>query len=370
MMRNRKNQILVLLAFSLIALGFIASKVCFAEDDLCETIVARGIEYMRSEGQAEDGSFTSYAGIGPTALITTALLRNGLGIDDPMTADALAFLEQYVQVDGGIYNPEGLFRNYETCLTMMCFTEANEDGRYDETLSKAEQFIRGLQWDEGEDRSPDDAYYGGAGYGEHGRPDMSNTTFFVEAMNAVGVDEDDEALQRALVFISRCQNLETEHNTTPFAAKNPDGGFYYTAAAGGESKAGETPNGGLRSYASMTYAGLKSMIHAGVEVDDPRVKAAVAWIEQHYTLEENPGMEAAGLYYYYNVFAKTMNVMEIDQFEDADGRTHDWKAEIVSELAERQQENGAWINDDNPRWLEGDPNLVTGYALMSLGYCR
>ena len=120
----------------------------------------------------------------------------------------------------------------------------------------------------------------------------------------------------------------------------------------------------------MTYAGLKSMIHAGVEADDPRVKAAVEWIEQHYTLEENPGLEAAGLYYYYNVFAKTMDAMEIDQFEDADGETHDWRTEIVAELAERQQENGAWINSDNPEWLEGDPNLVTGYALMALAYCQ
>ena len=37
-------------------------------------------------------------------------------------------------------------------------------------------------------------------------------------------------MKKALVFVSRCQNLETEHNTTPFAAKIPDGGFYYTCA--------------------------------------------------------------------------------------------------------------------------------------------
>ena len=111
-------------------------------------------------------------------------------------------------------------------------------------------------------------------------------------------------MQKALIFVSRCQNLESEHNTLPWAAKNPDGGFYYTAAAGGESPAGKTPNGGLRSYGSMTYAGLKSMIYAGVGRDDPRVKAATKWIEQHYDLSNNPGMGPSGLYYYYQTFAK------------------------------------------------------------------
>jgi squalene-hopene/tetraprenyl-beta-curcumene cyclase len=52
----------------------------------------------------------------------------------------------------------------------------------------------------------------------------------------------------------------------------------------------------LRSYASMTYAGLKSMIYAGLTPDDPRVKAAVAWLAKNYTLESNPGLGDAGLY--------------------------------------------------------------------------
>jgi len=40
----------------------------------------------------------------------------------------------------------------------------------------------------------------------------------------------DEAVQKALRFVSRCQNLETAHNTLPFAPLVNDGGFYYTAA--------------------------------------------------------------------------------------------------------------------------------------------
>ena len=180
---------------------------------------------------------------------------------------------------------------------------------------------------------------------------------------------DSEAIRRALIFVSRCQNLETEHNTTPFASKNPDGGFYYTPAAGGTSQAGETPQGGLRSYGSMTYAGLKSMIYAGVEPDDPRVKAAIEWIGKNYDLETNPGMGSAGLYYYYHTFAKALAAIDQPTFVDQDGTRHHWRAELAEVLIEQQRPDGSWING-NERWLEGDPNLVTAYALMSLAYCR
>jgi squalene-hopene/tetraprenyl-beta-curcumene cyclase len=42
---------------------------------------------------------------------------------------------------------------------------------------------------------------------------------------------------------------------------------------------------------------------------------------------------------------------------------------LVEALAARQQPNGSWVNK-NERWLEGDPNLVTGYALLALSYCK
>jgi squalene-hopene/tetraprenyl-beta-curcumene cyclase len=31
--------------------------------------------------------------------------------------------------------------------------------------------------------------------------------------------------------------------------------------------------------------------------------------------------------------------------------------------------DGSWVNE-NPRWMEGDPNLVTAYALLALAYCQ
>ena len=108
------------------------------------------------------------------------------------------------------------------------------------------------------------------------------------------------------MFVSRCQNLESDHNRTALASKVNDGGFFYTVAAGGSSPAGKAADGGLRSYGSMTYAGLKSMIYAGLTASDPRVKAASEWIGRHYTVAENPGLGEQGLFYYYDTFAKTM----------------------------------------------------------------
>ena len=96
--------------------------------------------------------------------------------------------------------------------------------RYKKLLDGAEKYVKDLQWDEGEDKTKSDPFYGGAGYGKSKRPDLSNTSFLIDALKAAGRGPEDEALQKALVFVSRCQNLETEFNTTEFSAKNPDGG--------------------------------------------------------------------------------------------------------------------------------------------------
>ena len=248
-------------------------------------MVGQGVRFLEG-AQSEDGSYSSHAGTGVTSLITTALMRNGRTPQDPLVARSLKYLESQAHSNGGIYAEGSNHRNYETCLAVFCFAEANRDGKgkYDELLKKADKFLKGLQWDEEEGHESSSTSYGGAGYGNHSRPDLSNTSFLIDALKELGNEADDDAIQRALVFVSRCQNLETEHNQTEWAAKNPDGGFYYTVAAGGSSQAGNTPEGGLRSYGSMTYAGLKSMIYAGVGKDDPRVQAAREWITENYTL--------------------------------------------------------------------------------------
>ena len=326
----------------------------------------QAIEFLRST-QADDGSWTSPTAPGVGGLIATALLKSGVKPADPMLEKALRHLATFVQPDGGIYYIKSDHRNYETSICLMAFQAANGDHRYDQLVAGARDFLKKLQWDESEDVKPDDVRFGGAGYGKSQRPDLSNTAFLLDALKAAGVDKNDPAMKNAIIFVSRCQNLESEYNTTAFASKVNDGGFYYTPAAGGNSQAGPTENGGLRSYASMTYAGLKSMIYAGVDAKDPRVQAAFKWIQKHYSLDENPGMGQAGLFYYYHTFAKALDAMNLKTIEDAAGKKHDWRAELVNHLLSLQKENGSWVNPEK-RWYEGDPNMATAYALLTLAY--
>ena len=130
-----------------------------------------------------------------------------------------------------------------------------------------------------------------------------------------------------------------------------------------------TDNGGHSSYGSMTYAGLKSMVYAGLKKDDPRVAAATQWIRKNYTLKENPGMGQQGLFYYFQTMARTLQVLEVKNFEDAAGKSHDWRAELTARLKELQQPNGSWTNPAD-RWYEGDPNLVTAYCLIAIANAR
>ncbi|MFO0890069.1 MAG: hypothetical protein U0790_13130 [Isosphaeraceae bacterium] len=116
----------------------------------------------------------------------------------------------------------------------------------------------------------------------------------------------------------------------------------------------------------MTYSGLKSMIYAGLSKDDPRVKAALGFIRKHYyTVEENPGQGQRGLYYYYQTFARALALLGDREFVDAEGKSHDWRADLIVALAKRQGTSGSWVNSSDS-FMEGDPNIVTSYALLAL----
>jgi squalene-hopene/tetraprenyl-beta-curcumene cyclase len=189
------------------------------------------------------------------------------------------------------------------------------------------------------------------------------------------VPKDDPAYKKALIFVSRCQNLKGEYNKNiPWADKVNDGSFIYSAANGGQTKVIDKPgeDGALPGYGSMTYAGIKSLIYCGVDKKDERVKRAYAWIKKNYSVDKNPGMpeprEKWGLYYYYHTMAKCLDALGVDYVKDSKGKRHDWRADITRALGKRQRKDGSWVNMNH--WMESDPNLVTGYALMALSYCK
>ncbi len=354
-------------------------------DQAARDSIARGVAYLKST-QNEDGSWTPQPGPAVTAMAVTVLIDSGLvPADDPQVEKALAYILNHVQDDGGIHG--GILANYNTAISLSALDLVRDRPGMEETIRNAQNFLRGIQWDGQPDptgKAVDEThpFFGGAGYGRHGRPDMSNTQLMLQGLYDSGLDCKDPAFVRAVVFISRCQGIDSNELLGELIEQ--DGGFIYSTSINKdligvpESKANpdqmdEALNGqpvsGLRTYGSMTYAGFKSYIYAQLDPADPRVTQALNWIQNNYTLDANPGlpehMSQQGLYYYYMTFARALDAYGQTTIQTPDGVQHDWANDLVTALTSRQREDGSWTNDAD-RWMEGDPNLVTCYALIAL----
>lgn len=343
-----------------------------------EDTVGKAITFLRGT-QDDSGGWSTKLSPGVTGIVLTGLLKTGkVSVDDPMAARALKYIESLVNPTAKHIagkDAKVQLHNYVTCINVMALVEANKADKYKAVIGDAVQFLKQLQWDEGEGKDKDSDFYGGAGYDSKSRPDLSNTQFFLDALKAAGLPPDDPAFKKAEAFVSKAQNFKSEFNEQPWAGKINDGSFIYTPATGGATKVIDDPKpgDGLPGYGSMTYAGIKSLIYCGVDQKDPRIVKAIEWIKNNYSVDQNPGMPGVrkewGLYYYYHTMAKSLHVIGVDHVVDAKGIKHDWRKDITQALAKRQLANGSWDNQVD-RWMEGDANLVTGYALMALSYCR
>ena len=340
--------------------------------------IDRALDYLKT-AQEPDGSWAPKAGPAITALVARCFAEHpGYGPKHPIVRKALECVLKHRQPDGGIYDAGVGMRNYTTSICLMFLASLPEsDSEVRQAREQAVRFLKNLQWAEhrkgpdGKAITPDHVWYGGAGYGRHKRPDLSNTQMMLEALNQSGLPKSDPTYKKAVRFIERCQML-SETNDQLLARRASDGGFIYTPANGGESKAGTVTVDGqpmLRSYGSMTYAGFKSLLHANVSRDDVRVQRAWDWIRKHYTLNENPNMPGKqskqGLYYYYHVFARALNAWGKPSLTDAKGLEHDWRIDLCQKLVSLQRPEGYWVNEAD-RWMEGLPPLVTAYAVRAL----
>ena len=277
-----------------------------------------------------------------------------------------------VKPDGGIYN-KGL-SNYNTSIVMTALVAAHE-ARFEPTLLAARQFIV-----KGQVHAAGNPADGGFGYdagGDHA--DLSNTVYALEALyhsRTAGAKPDGTASpapgsdldwQAAIGFLQRCQNLP-EYNKEPWASDDPanKGGFVYLP---GKSTAGVTDLGNgkqaLRSYGTMTYAGLLSFVYADLKRDDPRVKAAYDWLRVNYSVDENPGMGQSGLYYHFDLMSKALTAYGVSDLALKDGKKANWREEVAKKLINLQNKDGFWQNE-NGRWYEKDPVLATAYSLIAL----
>ncbi len=341
-----------------------------------EQAIARGnnwlLEQQKEMGYWDDPGLPAF-----TALALNAIVRDpnfNKAQKYPANIEkAFQWLIQQQKQDGGIYNRGLGVYNTATSVTAMVAT-GRED--LEPALVKGRAYLVNSQWDVGEKGKTDNPNDGGIGYGsDDSYTNLSTTYLAIEAIalsdSVVGDgkygDQPKLNYEAALTFLSRCQNLE-ETNDQQWASNDPvnKGGVIY---APGQSKGEDviTKDGrvALRSYGSMTYVGMLSMIYAKVDMNDPRVKAMKSWLGDNYTLEENPGLGPQGIYYYFQAMAKALTAAQMDTLPLTDGTQVDWRKELGSKLLQLQRENGSWVND-NGRFMESNAVLVTAYSVLAL----
>ncbi len=367
---------------------------CFAIDEahraIGERVAQRAIEYLQAQQDSATGGWAVHPNA-PQLPGISAIVLQGMLLQPDRDASAdtiasgLAYLLSLRQEDGSIHG--GILPSYNTALSISALATADRQ-TYAQTIDAGTKFLARAQWagqmeESGDEINEDHPFFGGMGYGSHARPDLSNLSIGLQALRDAGVKGSDEAFQRALVFLQRTQMLDAV-NDMSYADGSQQGGFIYStgsdseSAGTGESKAGrleETIGEGkamsrLRAYGSMTYAGFKSYLYADLTRDDPRVRAAYDWIRRNYTVLENPGIGLDGYYYYLVTMSKALSAAEVTTLHTLEpdgekGEAADWANDLIARLAQLQQEDGSMrVLDD--RWMEDNPVLITGYALVAV----
>lgn len=335
-------------------------------------------------------TFPAFSGL----IVNGMLMQPGIDAKDPAVAKAIAYMLAQQQPDGGIY--DRLLPVYNTSIVLSALAKVDSDAAR-AAIKKGQDYLRQAQWGVASPVSlpdkpsteavpPEHAFYGGWGYGNNSRPDISNLNFVLQAFADTGVPSDDPAMQRALVFLQRVQMQEKGAdgkviNAMPYAKGSQQGGFIYATAANpqtigqGQSQAGkidETLSTGetksmLRAYGSVSYAGFKSYLYAGLKKDDPRVLAVVDFCNRHYTVTENPNFGTDGQYYYYVAFARALHAAQVDAVDAVkDGKVtpRNWRADLINQLATMQNDDGSF-KSVNKRWMEDNQVLITAYALLA-----
>lgn len=301
-------------------------------------------------------------------------------------AKGLAYILSKKNEDGSFgEGPTGAFlKTYTTALSLVALSSVERTDAVADAIRGAQAYLKNNQLKEG-------PHEGGLGYGDApkpgekpGRGDLSVTGFAAEGLKASGLPQDDEFWKLVVKFARKCQN-NSEINKDPefmaeLKAKNmavgEDGGLYYAPVASDKaSPAGTKKVAGkdvIASYGAMTYDGIKTYIYAGLKKDSPEVKAAMDWVRKNYSLDEHPGFvyeevkrnHLRGIYYYYLLMARALDVVGENPLETFDGKKHDWPREMAEQFIRIVKDSRMWQNE-NPAWYENDPVITTSYVLLT-----
>jgi len=337
-----------------------------------EAAISKALNWLAAH-QKEDGSWSDGNYPALTALPLWAFGGSIHPQKKEITDKAIKYILSCVQTNGGIFRivegkVGGGLSTYNTAISMTGLSMTRRSD-LDPVILKARSFLAATQY------AGDDMYAGGFGYDAGtGRKytDLMNTLFAVEAMRRTeGVEDTRDPSEKkadidwdaARGFLARLQNNQS-------SGDEDYGGFPYRPD---ESKAGATTNeqgrAVFRSYGSMTYAGLMSMMYCKLSRNDPRVKSAFDWSVNNWSLEENPGMGPQGRYFFYHVLSKAMAAYGQDTIVVKDKGGTQWRAEVVQKLLSLQKTTpeglGYWVNETG-RFMESDPVLVTSYSILAM----
>ena len=360
--------------------------------DGIDDALAKGVAWLR--GASKDGHWKTKDRDGKdvpspshTALALAALsatIPADARASDPLVKSAAELLMKLVRDDGGIAGPAGYYDNYFTSCSLMALATIN-DPAHAAMRDKMKNFLLSIQ------RKEEGRRDGGFGYNKRQGADLSNAQFAIEALRSAGIPETHESMIRARRYLERVQNrseneankgakwdMDDEAEGKVKVVPGDDGSAGYEP---GVSKAGlqRMPDGTYvpRGYGSMTYALLKCYLLTGVGVDDERVQAAIKWLGDNYSWEENPGFQVVvretgkkdapywGLFYYYMTAAKALARTGLDTIDTPEGK-RDWRADLAGAIIKLQKADGSWQNNRSERWNEGDPQLATAYAVLTL----
>ncbi|MCX7702665.1 MAG: terpene cyclase/mutase family protein [Planctomycetota bacterium] len=340
----------------------------------------KAADFIKSQ-RKPDGQVGGLPGVASTSVCALALATSPLKDEyKEFIEKSTEFLLKFLKSDGSINDEQG-YIVYKTSivLSFLCRLPKSEKEKHAQQIAAMVDYLLKAQyWNE---MAKEDLHNGGWGYDEkkkEPRSDMSNTSFVVQALHDAEVPKEHPVWKRVTLFVSRSQNNPETNDLKIEGFKNTsDGGFRYGPKMTRSSVVIKNPDGteSYPSYGAMTYAGLLSMIYAFVDKNDDRVKSAMNWIRRNYTLDENPGMSERryepaskqGLFYYYMTLAKALFHYGERYLLDSENNKHDWAAELVEKLVSLQKEDGSWVNE-NDRWYESDPSLVTSYAIIALSY--
>ncbi|MDE2612636.1 MAG: terpene cyclase/mutase family protein [Burkholderiales bacterium] len=321
-----------------------------------------GLAFLRSK-QAADGSVLASSGL--TALSLSALLDNPAGagrVDKAVIDKYAAFIASKANKDGSIVE-RAHDQSYNTAVSITALA-ATGDSKYAPLVAAGQKYIVSTQIGESRGFAPVDSWYGGVGYGGDERPDISNVYVALDALRATSYDPKDPIWKKALMFVDRQQN-RSESNDQKWAGN--DGGFAYSPGGINPSEDTTARIAQGASYASVTSAGMYSLLLIGVDKADPRVQAAYKWLTTNYTLDSNFGTNSKmTMFYYYRAFSKVMSAYGEREFVDARGQRHNWRNELADKLVSLQNPDGSWVNRDANAYWEDKPELATSWAVMAL----